>query len=97
MDTLELAAIPTVNEIVADLLAIMRRHTHEAGEGWNRATTLEQAGIDSFEFVQLIFDVEDLYRININFNSNTRDAMLTTVDDVARFVQTAIRRHRNAP
>jgi acyl carrier protein len=94
MNTLELASIPTVGEIVTDLLDIMRRHTKTAGEGWNGATTIEQAGIDSFDFVELIFDLEDTYKININFNSNAADQSLTTVDDVARFVQAAIRKDR---
>jgi len=94
MTTLELASIPTVGEIVTDLLAIMRHHTKSEGEGWNGATTIEQAGIDSFDFVELIFDLEDKYKININFNSNAADQSLSTVEDVARFVQTAIRKER---
>jgi acyl carrier protein len=87
--------VPTVAAIVADLLVIMRKHTKSAGEGWNGATTIEQAGIDSFDFVELIFDLEDKYQININFNSNASDQSLVTVEDVARFVQAQIRRERS--
>jgi acyl carrier protein len=90
------AAVPTVPEIIDDLLVIMRQHTKSAGEGWNGATTIEQAGIDSFDFVELIFDLEDKYQININFNSNAADQSLATVEDVARFVQAQIRQERSA-
>jgi acyl carrier protein len=96
MSTLEMVAVPTVSEIVDDLLGIMRRHTKTEGEGWNRATTIEEAGIDSFDFVELIFELEDTYKISINFNSNAADQSLTTVEDVARFVEKQIRQERNA-
>ena len=91
----ESAPVPTVTEIIDDLLAIMRRHTKSDGEGWNGATTLEQAGIDSFDFVELIFDLEDKYHISINFNSNTTDQSMASVEDVARFVQAQIRQERD--
>jgi acyl carrier protein len=96
MSTLELASVPAINDIVQDLLAIMRRHTRQAGEGWNGATTIEQAGIDSFELVELIFNLEDKYGINVHFNPNASDHALATVEDVARIMQASIRRERTA-
>jgi len=94
MTTLELIAIPTIRDIVQDLLAILRRDTNARGEGWNGATTIEQVGIDSLELVELFFDLEDRYKVSINFNANASDAAMATIEDIARLVQACIRRAR---
>jgi acyl carrier protein len=96
MTTLELASSPTVADIVGDLLAIIRAHTKTSGEDWTGATTIEEAGIDSFDFVEMIFQIEDQYQIHVTFNSNAQDTSLDTVEDVARLVQTEIGKQRRA-
>ncbi len=96
MSTLELASLPTVADIVADLLAIIRTHTKKSGDDWTGATTMEAAGIDSFDFVEMIFQIEDRYQIHVNFNSNTQNQSLDTVEDVARLVQSEIVKQRKA-
>jgi acyl carrier protein len=97
MSARELSSFPTVPEIVQTMLTIMRHHTSQAGEGWNRATTIEQAGINSLELVELIFDLEDQYNIDVRFNPRASNDTLATVEDVARLVQTSIRRERAVP
>jgi acyl carrier protein len=73
--------------IVADLLDIIRRHTKSTGPDWTAATTLEDVGIDSFDLVELIFEVEDKYGVSINFNANRTTDDFKTVGDVARVIQ----------
>jgi acyl carrier protein len=90
MGTIGLFTVPAISEIVQDLLVVMRKHTQSRGEGWNGATTLEQAGIDSLELVELVFDIEDKYNTKVNVKPS--DYMLTTVEDVARLVQSCVRR-----
>ena len=96
MATTTTSDIPNIESIVSGLLEIMRKHTKTSGEGWTAETRMEEAGIDSFDFVELIFSIEDLYSININFNSNSGSDTLSTVGDVARFVQATIERERVA-
>jgi acyl carrier protein len=90
-DTVAAAPAPTdqagIDTIVADLLDIIRRHTKSAGEGWTAATTLEDVGIDSFDLVELIFEIEDKYDVSVNFNANRTADDFKTVLDVARVIQ----------
>lgn len=74
-------------QITIDLLDIIRKHTKSAGEGWNATTTLEDVGIDSFDLVELIFEIEDKYDISVNFNANRTVDDFATVADVARVIQ----------
>ena len=90
MSTAGLTSMPTFRDIVGDLLAILRRQTRAAGEGWNGATTIEQAGIDSLELEEVILNLEDKYSVRVNFNRKMSEPTLATVDDVARLMQDAI-------
>jgi acyl carrier protein len=46
--------------------------------------------------VEMIFQIEDRYQIHVNFNSNTQNQSLDTVEDVARLVQSEIVKQRKA-
>lgn len=94
MSAIELKRVPGIEDIVTDLLSIIRAHTKSVGEGWSAATTIEETGVDSFDFVELIFDIEDKYGVNIDLNANTSAADITTVADVASLVQAAIKGER---
>ena len=82
------ACIPAGSDpITHDLLDIIRKHTKSTGADWNAATTLEDVGIDSFDLVELIFEIEDKYDISVNFNANRTVDDFATVADVARVIQ----------
>jgi len=80
---------PAIETIIADLIAIIRSHTQEAAIEWGAATTIQETGIDSFDFVELVFEVEDKYGIDINFNANTAEN-LRTVSDVAQLIHSRV-------
>jgi len=84
--TPESAAPPTIDTIIADLIVIIRSHAAETAAEWNAATTIQETGIDSFDFVELVFEVEDKYGIDLNFNANNAEN-LRTVADVAELIQ----------
>ena len=92
MNMIAFVSTPVVPEIVQDLLVIMRHKTGAKGEGWNGATTMEQAGIDSLELTELILDAEDKYRIKVNFKRTRSYQELATVEDLARLVQATMRK-----
>lgn len=76
---------PQLDVIVADLIAIIRSQTKDTGTEWSAATTIQETGINSFDFVELVFEVEDKYGIDLNFNANTAES-LKTVADVAQLI-----------
>jgi acyl carrier protein len=83
------ATLGTAN-ITADLLDAIRKHTKQPGESWSAETTLEDIGVDSFDLVELIFEIEDKYGVDINFNANATTDDLATVGDVARLIAQAL-------
>jgi len=85
----------TYDEIVSDLLALIRAQTKDAGKEWGPQTTMQETGIDSFDFVELVYEVEDKYGIDLNFNANTADD-LKTVADVAALIHARITEKRSA-
>lgn len=49
-------------------------------------TSLEEAGIDSFDFIELVFEVEEEFGIHIDHNQNDVAARLKTVGDIAGLI-----------
>ncbi len=49
-------------------------------------TSLEDAGIDSFDFIELVFQLEDEFGIHVDHNQNDVAARLKTVGDIANLV-----------
>ena len=47
-------------------------------------TSIETAGIDSFDFVEILFKIEDEYGIDLDFNANFQFNEMKTVGDLAR-------------
>ncbi|KQU54804.1 hypothetical protein ASG72_04105 [Bosea sp. Leaf344] len=50
---------------------------------WGRQTIIEETGVDSFDFVELIFKVEERFDISIDYNANRSINELKTVGDLA--------------
>lgn len=53
-------------------------------------TALEELGIDSFDFIEFVFLVEDSFGIQINVNYNDVGSRLKTVGDVAEAVDALV-------
>lgn len=53
-------------------------------------TALEELGIDSFDFIEFVFLVEDEFGIQINVNYNDVGSRLKTVGDVAGAVDALV-------
>ena len=96
MSAIELKRVPSIEDIVMDLLSIIRSHTKSIGDGWNASTVIEETGVDSFDFVELIFEIEDRYGIDLDLNANTSGVEIATVADVATLVQATIKGERRA-
>lgn len=75
-----------VDDIVAKLIDLLRTSTKKPGEDWSAKTTLTEAGIDSFDVVEYIFEIEDAFGVEINFNANKADDRLETIGDFAQMI-----------
>ncbi|WP_407051809.1 acyl carrier protein [Methyloraptor flagellatus] len=87
----ETTAYDSVDAIVAKLIDMLRTTTKQSGEGWSAATTLQEAGIDSFDVVEYIFEIEDTFGVEVDFNANTTEDRPHTIGDFATMI--AKKRH----
>ena len=76
-------------EIVTKLVDMLRTATKKPGEEWSAETTLTEAGIDSFEVVEYIFEIEDAFGVEINFNANKVEDRPQTIGDFARLIMSS--------
>jgi acyl carrier protein len=55
--------------------------------GLTETTDLQEAGFESLDVIEVIFNLEDEFKINIPFNANESDANeMKTVSDIVRMV-----------
>ena len=72
-----------VASIVDEIIAIVAKHREMEPDGWTAESTLEDLGVDSFDFIELVFMLEDKYGIEIDYNANQTVNELKTIGDVA--------------
>jgi acyl carrier protein len=77
---------PDLQTVISDLIEIIRKHTQNAGESWNGATKVQDAGLDSFDVVELVFQVEDKYGIVVSLNANTSLTSDTTIQELGSLI-----------
>ena len=85
-----MARTEEVATIAEEIIAIVSKHRQEKIDSWSTESTLEDLDIDSFDFVELVFMLEDRYGIDIEYNANQTVNELKTLGDVARKVQELI-------
>jgi acyl carrier protein len=52
-------------------------------------TDLQEAGFESLDVIEMIFNLEDAFKIDIPFNANETDtSQMRTVGDIVRLVET---------
>lgn len=73
---------------VADVVVrLMAQHIKKDGGDWTMETELAEIGIDSFDFVEFVFLVEDEFGIEIEYNANDVSKSLTTIGAVAAAIK----------
>ena len=79
-----------MDDVTRDVVAIvakkLRGHKHELG----LADRLDELGLDSFAAVEMIFDLEEKFDIQIPFNSNDARMEFETVGDVVEAIKKLI-------
>jgi acyl carrier protein len=55
--------------------------------GWGRDTSLEEAGFNSYDFVEIIFKIEDRFGIEIDYNANNGVNDARTIGEICEALQ----------
>lgn len=78
------------DEIETTLLEIFRTHLKTEGTGWDANTTMAEAQVDSFDLVELVFEIEDRFGIEVSFNANSGETGTLTVGHVAEMIRAGL-------
>ena len=71
-----------MDDVAADIIAIIAKRLPAEKRNVVMADRLEDLGIDSFSAVEMIFDLEEKFDVQIPHNSNDARLDLETVGDV---------------
>ena len=79
-----------MNDITADIVALIRKRLPAGKSTLNMADRLMDLGIDSFGVVELIFDLEEKYNIQIPYNANDTKPEFETIGEVVNEIKNLV-------
>jgi len=85
-----LCAAPVGDDVEAGLFQIVRKHLKAQDAAWTSETTMAEAQIDSLDLVEVVFEIEDHFGVEISFNANTKPAEHFTFGDMVGLIRSAL-------
>ena len=77
--------------VLEKVIKIVARQLDKDPSEFNESTDLQEAGFESLDVIEMIFNLEDEFEIHIPFNANEADTVqMRSVGDIARMVETLI-------
>jgi acyl carrier protein len=76
-----------MDNVAADTIAIIAKRLPAEKRNLHATDRLEDLGIDSFSAVEMIFDLEEKFDIQISYNSNDPRPEFETVGDVVDVIK----------
>jgi acyl carrier protein len=77
-------------DVAADVMAIIAKKVRIEHPNLQQSDRLEELGIESIDAVEMIFDLEEKFDIQIPYNANNARTEFDTVGDVVRAIQTLV-------
>jgi acyl carrier protein len=77
----------TMDDVATEVMAIIAKKLPVEGQKVELTDRLEDLGIDSFGAVEMIFDLEEKFDIQISYNSNDARPEFETVGDVVAAIK----------
>jgi acyl carrier protein len=79
-----------MDDVAAETIAIIAKRLPPERRSLNLTDRLEDLGIDSFSAIEMIFDLEEKFDIQIAYNSNDIRPGFETVEDVVKAINTKL-------
>jgi acyl carrier protein len=79
-----------MDEVAADAVAIIAKRVPPDKRNLSMADRLEDLGIDSFSAVEMIYDLEEKFDVELPYNSNDNMPDLQTVGDLVEAIKKLI-------
>lgn len=93
---IEVAEARSADAIVPALIEVIRPYAKGASDDWDASTEIASIGIDSFDFVEILFKLEERYEIDIDYNVNSSYAQMATIGDIAAEIEKRLAAKRPA-
>lgn len=77
-------------DVTADVIDIIRKKARVEKPSIELTDRLEELGLESLDAVEMIFDLEEKFDIQIPYNANNPRTEFDTVGDVVRAIQQLI-------
>ena len=74
-------------DVAEEVLAIIAKKIPGGGKEVNIGDKLMDLGLESVDFLEMVFDLEEKFDIEVPYNSNTADEDFATVGDVVKAIQ----------
>lgn len=78
-------------DVAADVMAIIAKKVRVDNPNLQQSDRLEELGIESIDAVEMIFDLEEKFDIQIPYNANNARTEFDTVGDVVRAIENLVR------
>lgn len=79
-----------MSDLAADVIEIIVKRTRAKLPNIQLSDRLDDLGVDSFGAVEMIFDLEEKFDIEIPYNANDNYEKYETVGDVVRAIQSLV-------
>lgn len=74
-------------EVAEDVLAIIAKKIPGGDKEVKLTDKLEELGLESVDFLEMVFDLEEKFDIQIPYNANTAAEDFATVEDVVKAIE----------
>jgi acyl carrier protein len=81
-----------MTNVAAEVIAIIAKRIPGQNDDLNPADKLTELGIESIDAIDMIFDLEEKFDIEIPYNANSAQTDFGTVGDVVRAIEQVLAR-----
>ena len=81
-----------MTNVVAEVIAIIAKRVPGQTDDLNPTDKLTELGIESIDAIDMIFDLEEKFDIEIPYNANSAQTEFGTVGDVVRAIEQVLAR-----
>lgn len=74
-------------DVAEDVLAIIAKKIPGGNKEVKLTDKLEELGLESVDFLEMVFDLEEKFEIQVPYNANTAAEDFSTVEDVVKAIQ----------
>ena len=81
-----------MTDLAGDVIAIIAKRTPGQRDDLNLTDKLAELGIESIDAIDMIFDLEERFGVEIPYNANSAQTDFATVGDIVRAIEQIVAR-----